>query len=325
MPNEKQVERIFGSVEVLKQQFHPDGSAAAAIVDSVPQSMQRYLTPERVLRILTAAVHKNPTLLKCSIKSLTTAVIDAVQLGLEPGGPLGHAYLVPFFNKKIGVMECVLIVGYQGYIALARRSGEIESVFTQIIYSRDDYRIIYGDSPRVTHEPYIPDPENEDAPQDRGKPVGGYCVARYKDGGYHIEVMTVGDIDKIRLRSRAANSGPWVTDWEMMARKTVIRRARHYWPISVEMASAFELDDRGSVSLKEALGETRAALIEEQSKTERLKAELTAGSGGSSPTSEVEPAKAEPQEIGDVYKSVGPPAMTEQENAEARADAEAGF
>jgi recombinational DNA repair protein RecT len=38
-----------------------------------------------------------------------------------------------------------------------------------------------------------------------------------------------------------------VTDWAQMARKTVIRRARHYWPISVEMAHAAELDDRVDV------------------------------------------------------------------------------
>jgi recombination protein RecT len=204
-----------------------------AMVEAVPATAKKYLTPERIIRIVMCAANGNKSILACRPETIMRSVIDLVQLGLEPGGPLGQAYLVPYKD------ECRPIVGYQGYLALARRSGEVESVFSAIIYQGDKYRIRYGNNPVVRHEPLISG--------DRGPAVAVYCVAKFKGGGSHLEVMTVQEVEDVRRRSRA-NNGPWSTDWGQMARKTVIRRARHYWPMSIEMATAFELDERSEFS-----------------------------------------------------------------------------
>jgi recombination protein RecT len=56
--------------------------------------------------------------------------------------------------------------------------------------------------------------------------------------------MTQREIQDVRSRSKAAQNGPWVTDFGEMARKTVVRRAAKYWPLSPELADASEHDAR---------------------------------------------------------------------------------
>jgi recombination protein RecT len=202
-----------------------------ALQDAVPVTARAYLTPERIVRIVTTAASRTPQLLQCNPQSLLRAVVDLVQVGLEPGGPLGHAYLVPYKD------QVTPIIGYKGYLELARRSG-VKSISANIIYENDRFEIEYGDSPKVRHTPCMKG--------DRGEPIGAYCVAKIGDER-HVEYMSVGEIEAIRNRSAAGKSGPWKTDWGQMARKTVIRRARHYWPMSVEMKelwNAASLEDR---------------------------------------------------------------------------------
>ena len=192
-----------GPIQLLKAEL-TNTHFQAALADAVPVTARKYLPPERIVRIVTAAANKNPTLLQCEPRTILAAVIDCVQLGLEPGGPLGHAYLAPY--GKV----CTPIVGYQGYIALARRSGEIRSIFAQVVYERDTFDVQYGDEPHVKHSPCLTG--------DRGDPIAAYCVAHFTDGGKHIEVMTTDEIEAVRSRSRASNNGPWKTDWGQMAR-----------------------------------------------------------------------------------------------------------
>jgi recombination protein RecT len=285
---------------------------AKALQDAVPVTVRKYLTPERVVRIVMGAASRSPELLECVPATVLRAVIDLVQLGIEPGGPLCQGYLVPFRNRKNGdKLECVPIVGYQGYIALARRSGEIASVFAQVIYSNDRRVIRYGDEPKIEHEPCLDG--------DRGVPVAAYCVAQYKDGGKHIEVMTVSDIEKIRDRAPSGKSkySPWATDWEMMARKTVIRRARHYWPLSVEMAQAAELDDRVDVGEYVDGGKLETVAEEaEPSKTQSVLAKIQGETAAKEATVDEPPHDPKTGEVTtttDEDHDYGPPPMTDAE------------
>lgn len=70
-----------------------------------------------------------------------------------------------------------------------------------------------------------------------------YMVAHFKDGGHYIDVMSKAEVDDIRRRSKTPNNGPWVTDYEAMARKTVIRRAFPYLPVSVQTEQDVAADD----------------------------------------------------------------------------------
>lgn len=219
---------------------HAMMSAQKAFEDAIPTTFRKYLTPERLTKITLSAISRNPYLLKCTPTSVLRAVMDSASLGLEPtGGVLGQAYMVPYkmYDKhtKQSQYEAQLIVGYRGYITLARRSGEIVSVESHVVHQHDHFDIEFGREPKLSHKPsYAEDP---------GPPIAAYCVAEFRDGAKHCEFMTKAEIDKVRDRSRAKDNGPWVTDYEEMAKKTVVRRAAKYWPLSIEMAKAFEIED----------------------------------------------------------------------------------
>lgn len=222
----------------------------ASFAEALPATVRKYLTPERLTKITLAAISRSPQLLECTPESVLRSVMDAAALGLEPGGPLGQAYLVPFRNK--GKPEAQLIISYRGLVALARRSGEIESVASNVVFARDRFRCDLATGV-LEHEPFfaeLPDGASQmsdddiDAACDRGKPIAVYCVARFVGGGQHVDVMTMADVERVRRRSRAGDSGPWVTDYLEMARKTVVRRASKYWPLSTELADALDREDQ---------------------------------------------------------------------------------
>lgn len=198
---------------------------------ALPTTVAKYLTPDRVAKVTLAAISRTPALLQCTPDSVLRAVMQAVELGLEPtGGALGHAYLVPFKNSA------TLIVGYRGYIDLARRSGQIQSVEAHVVYEHDDFLVEYGIEPRLVHKPKLSG--------ERGDIIAAYCIANFVGGGRHCEVMTRADIDAVRARSRSGDHGPWKTDFAEMARKTAVRRAAKYWPLSPELVKAMDLEDR---------------------------------------------------------------------------------
>jgi recombination protein RecT len=159
--------------------------------------------------------------------------MQAAQLGLEPG-LIGHCYFVPFKNGKTGQSDVQFIIGYKGMIDLARRSGNIESIYAHAVYENDTFEYEYGLHPKLVHKP---------AMTNRGEFIGAYAVAHFKDGGYQFEFMPKEEIEKRRKRSRAANNGPWVTDYEEMAKKTVIRHMWKYLPISIEIQQAVTQDE----------------------------------------------------------------------------------
>lgn len=188
--------------------------------DSIAQLVPKHLTPERLFRVAVNAVAKNPALQKCSPASLLQSVLVAAELGLEPGGALGHLYLVPYGAT------CTPIVGYRGLLELARRSGDVLSVRAVVVHAADRFRVSEGIEQEILHEPFLDG--------DPGELRFAYCVLKLKDGGVHVELMSRHQIDTIRTRSRAGGSGPWVTDYEEMAKKTVTRRALKWAPLSSE-------------------------------------------------------------------------------------------
>ncbi len=202
------------------------------------------LTPERIVRIALTSVRQNPDLLRCDRASFVGAVIQAAQLGLEPGGALGHAYLIPFKGKV------QFIPGYRGLIDLARRSGNIISIAAHVVYENDDFDFEYGLNEKLVHRPRLNG--------DRGKPIAVYAVAHLTtpngQEGYGLEVMSVADVNKIKAGAPSGGkSGPWTTHWDEMARKTVIRRLVKYLPVSVDLQRAVALDEMADAGVDQGL------------------------------------------------------------------------
>lgn len=214
----------------------------------IQMAIPKHLTVDRLLRTTMTAIRTNPKLLDCTQKSLLAAIMGCAQLGLEPEPFLGQAYLVPF-KKKVGdsfITEATLIPGYRGYIALARRSGEVQTVSAHVVYEKDHFEFQFGLDEKLVHIPYQPKDENDTA----GDPIGAYVVFKYKDGSHSMDYMTNGEIMRIAKRSKTYDSkkeiwtGPWETDLGEMMKKTVIRRHVKLAPLSVEIQKAAYFEDK---------------------------------------------------------------------------------
>jgi recombination protein RecT len=207
----------------------------------IARALPRHLDPDRLARIATTVMRQTPQLGQADAASFLGALMTCAQLGLEPG-PLGHAYLVPFKDhvrncrdrRNCGCrIDVTFIPGYRGLVELARRSGQVQSVQARVVYDGDDFDYAFGLNPRLDH-----------VPSGRIAEVTHvYAVIRYKDGGVDFDVMTRGQVDAIRDRSKAKTDGPWVTDYAEMAKKTVLKRLLKTAPMSVEYQQAIAQDE----------------------------------------------------------------------------------
>ncbi|WP_426453808.1 recombination protein RecT [Paenibacillus sp. S-38] len=209
---------------------------------AIAQAIPKHLTPERLLRIATTSIRTNPKLKVCTPESLLGAVMQCAQLGLEPS-ILGHAYLVPYRNKKKDAAgkdlgwfdEAQFQIGYKGYIELARRTGHVSSIVAQAVHEKDLFEYEYGIDEKLRHVP---------ADGDRGPVTKYYAYAKFKDGGYSFMVMSKRDIELHRDKfSKAKTYGPWVDHFDEMAKKTVLKALMKYMPISVEFQKAVSMDE----------------------------------------------------------------------------------
>ena len=204
-------------------------------------ALPQHVTPERLLRIALSEVRRNPRLAQCNAASLLGAIFTCAQLGLELGGALGHCYLIPYGS------ECQFQIGYKGMIDLARRSGQILSLSARAVYENDHFEFCYGLHEDLIHRPAV---------GSRGELTHTYAVANLKDGGVQFEVMDRVELENVRDGSQGYQTArrynksdtPWISSFDEMCRKTVIRRLFKYLPVSVEVAKAANLDehaDRG--------------------------------------------------------------------------------
>lgn len=195
--------------------------------------LQKRITPERFMRIVLNAFRTTPKLMECSQTSLGAALMNAAALGLEPNTPLGQAYLIPFDSRD--GMQVQFIIGYKGLLDLARRSGQIVTIHADVVRAQDEYHAWHGSEAYLKHVPY--------RSGERGDVVTYYAYARLKDGGFQFVEMTPTDVEAIRERSKAKNYGPWKTDYEAMAKKTVLRQLCKLLPQSIELGYAMEADE----------------------------------------------------------------------------------
>lgn len=211
-----------------------------AIASALPQHM----TGERMARIVTTVMRRTRALAECEDMSFVGAVMTCAQLGLEPG-PTGQAYLVPYGK------ECTFILGYRGMLELARRSGQVETIYARPVYELDEFHVEYGLNETLTHVPYMDG--------DGGKLKYVYAIVKYKDGGHNMTVMSMAAVERIRARSKTSHKGPWSTDYEAMALKTVVRQLAKWMPQSVEFQTALAVDGQSRTDTRlEALDDMAA-------------------------------------------------------------------
>lgn len=185
----------------------------------------KYLDTERMIRLALGASSRNPKLLQCSQKSWVMALMDCAYLGIEPNPQLGHGYLVPFMNNKAKPpqLEVTFQVGYKGLAFLACEHGGFDDIESRIVYAQEIADGRFKETPHDPRTPFFHEPYYQD--DTRGEPAGAYAVGwKGVDKRPRFKFLTIAEIEFFRSRSRAANEGPWVTDYEAMAMKTAVRR-----------------------------------------------------------------------------------------------------
>lgn len=213
------------------------GAMSGEIAKALPQVM----TAERFTRIALSAVSNTPKLAECTPQSFLGAMMNAAQLGLEPNTPLGQAYLIPYGK------QCQFQIGYKGLIDLAYRSGEVKMIDAQVVYENDEFEYELGMDPVLKHKP---------ARTKRGNPIYFYATFKLTNGGQGFQVMSIEDVrEHAKKYSKTYNNGPWQTNFEEMAKKTVLKKLLKYAPLKTEFVKQVSQDETIKTEISEHMDE----------------------------------------------------------------------
>lgn len=207
----------------------------AAMLDmyklQIAQVIPRHITPERLIQVCATMVTRNQELMVCTPASLVGALMQSAILGLDPS--LGQCAFIPRYNSKLGKKECNFQIQYQGILHLARKSGEIKTVYSECVREGDVFEYELGLEPKLIHKPNV---------DSVGELKYVYVVWRFKDDGFFFRVL-----NKTQVMARKAVSKTtdiW-TKWpEEQWRKTAINASKNYIPMGVEMQTALTSDEQ---------------------------------------------------------------------------------
>lgn len=209
-------------------------------------ALPKHINSDRFVRIAITTIRQNPKLAQCNQESLLGALMVSAQLGLEPG-VLGQCYLIPYGR------ECQFQIGYKGMIELLRRSGQLKDIYAYSVYENDEFEMTYGLDRDLKHKPNL---------QNKGNFIGCYCVAVLKDDARAFEYMTKEEIEAHGKKfSKTYGNGPWKTDFEAMAHKTVVKKMLKWLPVSVEFLEMANKDEKTFKIADEKTGETEEIIV----------------------------------------------------------------
>lgn len=232
---------------------------------AIKRALPSVLTPERFTRIAVSALSTTPKLAECHPMTFIGAMMTAAQLGMEPNTPLGQAYLIPYWNNKAKRLECQFQLGYKGMIDLAFRSGQISSIQAHVVYDNDEFSYSYGLDPALRHVPAL---------SDRGQPVSVYAIFKTKDGGFGFEVMSWADaIAHGQRYSKTYSNGPWQTNPEEMAKKTVLKKVLKYAPLASEFVKGTVADGSIKDQIADDMTDVPSLIIDAEDITDEEAAE----------------------------------------------------
>lgn len=212
----------------------------------IESALPSMVSSERFQRVALTAFSNNEKLQACEPMSFIAAMMESAQLGLEPNTPLGQAYLIPYGNKV------QFQIGYKGLLELAQRSGKIKTLYAHEVRENDEFDIDYGLEQKLVHKPLLKG--------NRGETIGYYAVYHLDTGGHSFVFMTKDEIlEHAQKFSKTFKFGPWQTDFDAMAKKTVIKQLLKYAPLSIEMQRAVTSDE----TVKSKIDEDMSLVIDE--------------------------------------------------------------
>lgn len=265
---------------------------ASALAELLP-------TEEAVARFrrgVIVAILRNPELLECTPASMVLSVFEAAQMGLEP---VREAHFVP---RRINVgtkdrpryeKQAQMVPDYRGVIRLVTKHGsEVASIEARVVREGDEFDYEEGSDAWVKHKPSL-------AP-DRSTKAGThyYTIARLRSGGPPlIDVFDRAAVERIKNRAHPSGFSPWASDFDEMARKTVVKHHSKMLPVPPDVRAVLAREDEIAGELES--GEAPAALPAGPTAASRLAARLSSGrqpaqNGPSAPADPAPPSESTP-------------------------------
>lgn len=197
--------------------------------------LPKHVTAERIVAVYRTAVTRTPTLLECDQFTIMAGMLEAATLGLEIGGAMHEAYLVPRYNSKRGCKEASFQVGFQGYLKLDWQTGLYDSINAAAVYENDDFDWSLGTDAYIKHRFSLTNP-------DRGMIVASYCIGYLKGSSRPlIRICSAAEIAQARAKAQTKNV--WDEYPEPMAIKTAIHRFQKIAPKSIEIGHVVDMAD----------------------------------------------------------------------------------
>ena len=196
---------------------------------------------------LTALVANDAALQNCQPLTVMFAALKATALNLPLDKSLGMAFVIPYNDNKNGTKVAQFQLGYKGMKQLALRSGQ----FAIIPNATDVKEGELVSRNRLTGECKFKFIEDE-AEREAKKTIGYASYFRLLNGAESTFYMSIEEMEAHALRysqtyrskdSRTKAASKWTTDFNDMAKKTVIKlNLSRNAPLSVEMQDAIQAD-----------------------------------------------------------------------------------
>ena len=195
--------------------------------DSVQERFEAILKEKSpaFLASLLSLVSQEEALQKCEPSTILTSAAKAAILDLPIEKSLGFAWIVPFGSKA------EFIMGYKGYIQLALRTSFYDAINATPVYQGEE--VVEN---RLTGEIKLNGQKISD------EVIGYASYFRLKNG---FEKFIYMDADAIHAhakkysKSYGHNNSAWTTNFDDMAKKTVLRLLLgRYGLLSIEMQDA---------------------------------------------------------------------------------------
>lgn len=200
----------------------------------VVEQLTTYINKDEAGRVVASVlgiVNGNAVLQQCSNESILNAVLTGISMGLNVNPSLGQCYIVPYQNKKkitgedghtreIKVWEAQFQIGYKGFIQLALRTGLYETMNVTEVREGE-----FKGEDKLTGE-YEFEWEKDDVKREKLPVIGYVGYIKLNSGFRKSRYMTKDKVlahAKKYSQSFRSGYGLWKTDFDAMAKKTVLK------------------------------------------------------------------------------------------------------
>lgn len=233
---------VLGQVKSYLREDTVKAKFAEVLGEKAPQFMTS----------ITNAIGSNASLAKCEASSILSSALVAATYDLPIDSNLGFAALVPYKDNKSDMFKAQFQMMYKGFVQLAIRSSAYENMNVSEVY--EDELISYNP---ITGELELTKDFSKCKQRKEGNPdkiVGYYAWFKLLAGFRKELYMTVEEVTNHAKKYSSSykqdlkkgwTSSKWSTDFDAMAKKTVLKLLLSKWGVlSIDMQRAIQDDQK---------------------------------------------------------------------------------